>query len=80
MSSCAYQGVRNVGFSENFAYVRNEWSQAETEKLRDGCKDVLKSDFKWMTKKNKKDKKDKKAVTSGKVLEIIYSLKTTKDH
>ena len=33
-----------------------------------------------MTKKNKKDKKDKKAVTSGKVLEIIYSLKTTKDH
>ena len=33
-----------------------------------------------MTKKIKKDKKDKKAVTSGKVLEIICSLKTTKDH
>ena len=23
---CAYQGVRNVSFSENFAYVLNEWS------------------------------------------------------
>ena len=23
---CAYQGVRNVRFSENFAYVLNEWS------------------------------------------------------
>ena len=22
---CAYQGVRNVSFSENFAYVLNEW-------------------------------------------------------
>ena len=22
---CAYQGVRNVNFSENFAYVLNEW-------------------------------------------------------
>ena len=24
--SCAYQGVRNVSFSENFANVMNEWS------------------------------------------------------
>ena len=24
--TCAYQGVRNVTFSENFAYVSNEWS------------------------------------------------------
>ena len=23
--TCAYQGVRNVSFSENFAYVLNEW-------------------------------------------------------
>ena len=23
---CAYQGVRNVGFSENFAYILIEWS------------------------------------------------------
>ena len=23
---CAYQGVRNVSFSENFASVLNEWS------------------------------------------------------
>ena len=23
---CAYQGVRNVSFSENFAYVLNGWS------------------------------------------------------
>ena len=23
---CAYQGVRNVSFSQNFAYVLNEWS------------------------------------------------------
>ena len=22
--TCAYQGVRNISFSENFAYVRNE--------------------------------------------------------
>ena len=25
----AYQGVRNVSFSENFAYLLNEWSQME---------------------------------------------------
>ena len=25
-STCAYQGVRNVSFSENFAYVLNKWS------------------------------------------------------
>ena len=24
--TCTYQGVRNVSFSENFAYVVNEWS------------------------------------------------------
>ena len=24
-STCAYQGVRNVSFSENFAYVLNGW-------------------------------------------------------
>ena len=24
--TCAYQGVRNISFSENFAYVLNEWS------------------------------------------------------
>ena len=24
--TCAYQGIRNVSFSENFAYVLNEWS------------------------------------------------------
>ena len=24
--TCAYQGVRNVSFLENFAYVLNEWS------------------------------------------------------
>ena len=24
MHACAYQGVRNVSFSENFAYVLNE--------------------------------------------------------
>ena len=24
--TCPYQGVRNVSFSENFAYVLNEWS------------------------------------------------------
>ena len=27
--TCAYQGVRNVSFSENFAYVLNEWSQTK---------------------------------------------------
>ena len=24
--TCVYQGVRNVSFSENFAYIQNEWS------------------------------------------------------
>ena len=24
--TCAYQGVRNVSFVENFAYILNEWS------------------------------------------------------
>ena len=28
---CAYQGVRNVIFSENFAYVLNEWSLNSVE-------------------------------------------------
>ena len=23
---CAYQGVRNVSFSENFAHIMNEWT------------------------------------------------------
>ena len=27
--TCAYQKVRNVAFSENFAYVLNEWSLSE---------------------------------------------------
>ena len=27
LRECAYQGVRNVRFSEKFAYVLNEWSQ-----------------------------------------------------
>ena len=27
---CAYQGVRNVSFSGNFAYVLHEWSQTES--------------------------------------------------
>ena len=26
LHTCAYQGVRNVNFSENFAYVLNGWS------------------------------------------------------
>ena len=27
---CEYQGVRNISFSENFAYVLNEWSPNKT--------------------------------------------------
>ena len=27
--ACTYQGVRNVGFTENFANVLNEWSLSE---------------------------------------------------
>ena len=27
--ACAYQGVENVSFSENFAHVLNEWSLME---------------------------------------------------
>ena len=30
---CAYEGVRNVSFFENFAYVLNEGSQTSTEIL-----------------------------------------------
>ena len=33
--TCAYQGVRNVSFSENFAYVLNEWSLGFLIKLRE---------------------------------------------
>ena len=29
--TCAYQGVRNVSFLENFVYVLNEWSQTQTK-------------------------------------------------
>ena len=36
---CAYQGVRNVNFSENFAYVLNEWSLKEL--TMDECASVL---------------------------------------
>ena len=31
--SCAYQGVRNASFSENFAYVLNGWSQRNGNRL-----------------------------------------------
>ena len=27
--TCAYQGVRNVSFSENFAYVLNGWPSSK---------------------------------------------------
>ena len=27
--ACAYQGVRNVSFSENFAYLLNEWPPSD---------------------------------------------------
>ena len=33
-STCAYQGVRNVSFSENFAYVLNEWSLKAMQGLK----------------------------------------------
>ena len=31
--TCAYQGVRSVSFSENFAYVINEWSRTLNLKI-----------------------------------------------
>ena len=33
-----YQGVRNVSFSKNFAYILNECSQFATDQLQEDCK------------------------------------------
>ena len=30
-NTCAYQGVRNVSFSEKFVYILNGWSQVESD-------------------------------------------------
>ena len=32
--TCAFQEVRNISFSENFAYVINEWSYTKSEVKR----------------------------------------------
>ena len=32
--SCAYQGVRNISFSKNFAYVLNKWSLISSKKCQ----------------------------------------------
>ena len=34
--TCAYQGVRNVSFSENFANVIDEWSHTENIETKPG--------------------------------------------
>ena len=39
--TCAYQGVRNVSFSENFAYVLNAWALSKLS--------LLKGDASWIT-------------------------------
>ena len=31
--TCAFQGVRNVSFSETFAYLLNEWSHSNDKQL-----------------------------------------------
>ena len=31
IGTCAYQGIRNISFLKNFAYVLNEWSVIEKE-------------------------------------------------
>ena len=38
--TCAYQGVRNVSFSENFAYVLNGWPQSKI--LKFAAENILK--------------------------------------
>ena len=39
---CAYQGVRNVSFSENFANVLNEWSLSIVYLIFEGWRKTLK--------------------------------------
>ena len=38
--TCAYQRVRNVSFSENFAYVLHEWSRSYWLILGEVCKTI----------------------------------------
>ena len=38
--TCAYQGVRNGSFSENFAYVLHEWSRSYWLILGEVCKTI----------------------------------------
>ena len=50
----AYQGVRNVSFSENFANVLNEWSQQEIlgQIKRNLRKSILSANIIFRTKKS----------------------------
>ena len=55
--ACSYQGVRNVSFSENFAYVLNEWPlcKASNNIMKSTCittENAAKASF--ITSKNKR--------------------------
>ena len=55
--ACSYQGVRNVSFSENFAYVLNEWPlcKASNNIMKTTCittENAAKASF--ITSKNKR--------------------------
>ena len=49
----AYQGVGNVGFSENFAYVLNGWTLSNAQETTKKCFSILLSfSFLWKKKMN----------------------------
>ena len=53
--TCAYQGLRNVSFSENVLYVLNEWFPTDFKKLKLQKAEILERDVKsdenldWVT-------------------------------
>ena len=58
----AYQGVRNVSFSENIAYVRNGWSLIRS---------VATAKQKYREEKRSKKINDQKSIVTNKLEEVI---------
>ena len=75
--TCAYQGVRNVSFSENFAHVLNGWPLTYFFK-KTFCRPKRKQQQCWATERNFPKNvfvhkwKEAKRITLNKTLTLIF--------